>query len=962
MPSSIVAAGISGWISGAIAAGEIFAFSWGAFASSLVLSGLSQALGAKPQQQSLSFDGSRTVTIRQPISSWQIIYGRPRVGGVITYKRAKDGYYHLIVTFAGHVCEAVDEIWFGAQVLGERDAEGNVITGTWGNVSEEIAAEEGTVPASGPYTLTGVYADAYVAGSGRVERVIVGDFASTYLPMTDVSPSAPAASGEYSVAAGVFSFHASDAGLAVRISYHHKVIDSHVKAQVSLGDEAGQPFPDLVTESGGEWTDAHRQTGRTKIWFRLKRNPDLFPTGVPNITAVIRGRCLVYDPRTASSGYSATAALCVADYMADPVLGVRATIGSVLGEAALSAAANVCDESVALAAGGSEPRYTLNGAFLASERPIDIIQRMLTAMGGHAVKVGASWTLYAGAYETPTLELTAAELAGPIGWSAMTSRRDNANGVRGTYAAPDNFYQPTDFPALQSAAYLAEDQGREAWHDLALVFTDSVSMAQRLAKLDLLRTRQGLTVTYPGKLSAFRAAPGRTVLLTLPKYGWNQKPFWVAGSKFVVRADDKKNPTLGVDLVLRETAAAVFDWSTDEEQAVDIAPNTSLGNPFVIAAPGAPEVTESLYESTGSAGVKARATIWLVAPADSLVTTRLPEYRAEGGAWIALPGTDGDRADIDDIAPGRYEFRYRYRNSLAQRSAYSPATVREIVGLTARPADPSGFTAHARNGLLFARWTLCPDLDVRIGGRCVIRHAGAAAATWAAAIECDAEDIPGDATTAVLPLLAGTYLIKFQDSTGNWSETAASFEPSIADLTGWTVVGTVTEDPGFAGTHSGTEVSGGALQLAAAVLIDDIVANLDDWSDIDSLDGNNAVQPSGTYTFASVMDLTTKAARRFEAAITASAFDLGDVIDSRRAAIDSWDDIDGTAVNDCSCALQIRITDDDPAGTPTWSAWLPMLQGDFDCRAAQFRLALATADDSHNLAVSALAVTAAIHT
>jgi hypothetical protein len=37
-------------------------------------------------------------------------------------------------------------------------------------------------------------------------------------------------------------------------------------------------------------------------------------------------------------------------------------------------------------------------------------------------------------------------------------------------------------------------------------------------------------------------------------------------------------PRLSIDLVLRETASGVFDWSSGEETAIDLAPNTMLPN------------------------------------------------------------------------------------------------------------------------------------------------------------------------------------------------------------------------------------------------------------------------------------------------------------------------------------------------------------------------------------------------
>ena len=136
----------------------------------------------------------------------------------------------------------------------------------------------------------------------------------------------------------------------------------------SLGDETGQPFASLVSYSAGKWTDAHRQTGRTKLYVRLIASPDKFPNGVPTITAVVQGR-KVYDPRSVTTAYSANAALCVDDYLTNTAFGFGATYASEVDEDALVAAANVCDENVTLAAGGTEDRYAVGGAFLTSATP-----------------------------------------------------------------------------------------------------------------------------------------------------------------------------------------------------------------------------------------------------------------------------------------------------------------------------------------------------------------------------------------------------------------------------------------------------------------------------------------------------------------------------------------------------------------------------------------------------------------
>ena len=106
------------------------------------------------------------------------------------------------------------------------------------------------------------------------------------------------------------------------------------------------------------------------------------------------------------------------------------------------------------------------------------------------------------------------------------------------------------------------------------------------------------------------------------------------------------------------------------------------------------------------------------------------------------------------------------------------------------------------------------------------------------------------------------------------------------------------------------------------------------------------------------LDLSTVATRRFEADIDAAAFDTGDFIDARSNDLDDWSDFDGTSVNDCDATLFISTTDDNPAGSPTWGAWVPFFVSDFTCRAARFQLLLEAGSPTHNISISTLRVDA----
>ena len=488
MPAFVAAALLAGAVSAGVAAitgAAIGAAFLSAFGMSLILGGISSALidrSLSPKQPDFSSTAistsgrGRLITIRQPISYWQIIVGEARVGGAITYLEQVGSDLHLLITLGGHVCNQIGDIYFDDEII-PLDADGNA--------------------------------------TGRLAEFC--------------------------------------------------------RIQKSLGAESGQPFPDLVTESDGLWTNAHRQTGKTKIYVKLTANPDLFPNGVPNITAVVQG-ALINDHRTSplTTAYSANAALWVSNYLTNTSYGLAADYDVEIDDADLTGAANVCDETVALAGSPSatEPRYEVNGAFLASAQPKEVLQRLLSAMAGYAISASSGWHIHAGAYESPTVTLNEGDLAGSPRVVPLISRRENCNGVRGTFTDPNSSWQPTDFPPNLGTVYLNEDNGERVWRDMDLSpFVTSGTQAQRLAKIELLRTRYGTTGTLPCKLTAFKAMTGRAVAITNIQLSWTSEPFEVNNSRFIVANDG----TLGVELTVRNTAAAVYAWTTDDERPVSSA-------------------------------------------------------------------------------------------------------------------------------------------------------------------------------------------------------------------------------------------------------------------------------------------------------------------------------------------------------------------------------------------------------
>jgi hypothetical protein len=659
------------------------------------------------------------------------------------------------------------------------------------------------------------------------------------------------------------------------------------------------------------------------------------------VKCVVRGKKL-YDPRTGLTTWGQNPALAVRDYLTGSY-GLEATASEV-DDTMVVAAANVCDESVTTAT-GTEARYTLGGVADLGDTPRAIMESMLSSMAGFVVWSGGKYLMHPGAYSAPAVTITADDLRGAVRVRPRITRRDLFNAVRGTFVNPAAYWQPTDFPTVSNASYATQDGGQVIWRDMPLAYTTSSATAQRIAKLMLERSRQGITLELSTKLTTFKIATLDTVMVTLSQLGWAAKEFKVLEWKF--------SPEGGVDMVLQEETAASYNWNSGMETVVDAAPDTNLANPWEVATPGAPTVAESLYQTTGSAGVKTRADISWTAVADAFVTGYSVEYKTSADvAWTALPILRDTSVILSDLSPGIYNFRLQAVNRFQAKSAYSAVTTKELLGLTAAPVNMTGFSVTKVGGVAIGAWDLSPDLDVRIGGRIVVRHSlQTSAATWADGVVL--EDFNGDAVSGLLPLMTGTYMVKAKDSTGTYSTTMASFLATEGMVTGFTTVATLVQEPTFAGAKTNLDVSANNLQLASATPWDSFVGSMDTWS---TIDGNGPLYLSGTYLFDNHIDLTTVATRRVEATIKMYGSDTGSFLDSKTDLIDLWDDMDGAVINDTDATVYYATTDTDPAGSPVWGAWAPFFVADVTCRAIKFKTDVVTGNPTHQAAISNLSV------
>jgi hypothetical protein len=457
--------------------------------------------------------------------------------------------------------------------------------------------------------------------------------------------------------------------------------------------------------TNGKWTSNHRLRGVAYLYVQLTWNEEIWVGGIPNVSAMVKGK-RVYDPRTATTVYSANAALCLRDYLTDTRLGM-AMDGTEMDDTAFTAAANICDEQVQILPSSPttyENRYEANGVLFTSASPDENIGKLLSAMGGLIAYSGGKIVPYAGGYRIPTVTLSEGDFAGAVQIQTKTSARDRVNAVKGVFVSAKSEWQPTDFPPLVSSTYYAEDGNIRYYRDVVLPFTTSSSCAQRLARIELRRARQELTMTARFKLDAMQLRAGDTVMITNAKFGWTNKVFEVMDWHF---ASDGEPPQLVVEMTLRETASAVYDWDVSDEIEMATAPTTTLPNPFALDAPTnlslVADGTTQLVQADGTALPRIKVS-WS-APAEQFIQAGGSvgiDYKESTSTtyltWATVPGDRTLEYISSDVKIGLgYDVRLYGLSYFQVATSYVTASVTVQKDTTA-PNAPTSLTANVGTG------------------------------------------------------------------------------------------------------------------------------------------------------------------------------------------------------------------------------------------------------------------------
>lgn len=545
-----------------------------------------------------------------------------------------------------------------------------------------------------------------------------------------------------------------------------------------------------------------------------------------------------------------------------------------------------------------------------------------------------------------------------------------ATSIVGSHCSLKNLFLKRDYPEASGGGVFEALDGKRTAKRFNLDYVSKPSVGQRLALVELRKRRQPKTVAFTGSLSLFRLKPGQVFSMDFEQLALDENTTFQVQDQTIFVNFSNDVPFIGVEVIGRQLESTTYNLALDDEDFVEDVNIPGLDSPFAIAQPIGLTATESLFEAREGGGLKARVTLSWIAPNDQFVENYVVSYKTTSAEdFIFLAPTVDLKVQIDDIVPDNYIFRVRSVNSIGRRSDPTEIT-QQIQGLKAPPDDPVNFIGNVvGDASVFLSWDLSQDLDVRQGGFVEIRHdPDIAGGKENGSIIIRTTD--GGQSGDFSPFKTGTYYIRFQDSTGNYSgfsswSTQDRRPVGEADpLPGEALVNgfTIEEGPAFGSLVGGNTMvkNGSLIELPFEDTWDD-EADVDAITDVDAVGGGGVV-PEGVYQFTAgtgEIELTESTRLLVETVLIMQLTDTSDNLDLVQD-IDAVDDIDDVGASAVLAGLgtawiETRVSQDTIADD-TFGPWERVDTAIFSHRSYQFRVQARSFADTVNVQITKASV------
>lgn len=459
----------------------------------------------------------------------------------------------------------------------------------------------------------------------------------------------------------------------------------------------------ISINGGSIWGSSCRLTGCAYVYFRVKRTGNSkkaespLVNGLPNRVTIKGKGAKLYDPRRDSTVTGGSGSERANDQTTwgggastnrdNPALQLlwfllgykipnsagKLSVGCGVPSARIDlasfiTAANICDEAITLATGGTQPRYRTAGVGSDADNRMDIIQLFLTCMNGTLRDSNGRLSLQVMKNDlaTPVLEFDDNDILDDFTWNQTNGLDKAINAVHGKYTDPsaNSLYQPVEYPTIS----IASMDGIERLQTLDLPWVEEGRRAQRIAKQVLQRAQYRGTFSATFNMKALGCEVGDIVYISFEPLGWASKAFRVISQGI--------NNTGQVPMTLIEENAAIYAWDAEEQAVVTpTAPTVydPLNSPYILAISDAEAAADGKIVSffqTSAPTAQGVGDIWF----DTDDGNKM--YRWNGSSWGAAQDTlittaISDAADAQATADGKV-------NTFFQDSAPTPEAVGDL--------------------------------------------------------------------------------------------------------------------------------------------------------------------------------------------------------------------------------------------------------------------------------------------
>lgn len=516
-----------------------------------------------------------------------------------------------------------------------------------------------------------------------------------------------------------------------------------------------------------DWGNTHILNGIAYMRVNLLWDEDRkkFPQGVPNISAVIKGKKL-YSPETSETSagslvtgtsyvitsvsnsdftlagarsnevgvefvatgtttgtgkateliWSQNPSLVLRDYMTNKYYGLGESFDNI-DDVSFYTAKNVCDEPVSLDDGSSHARYHCDGVIDTANTIKGNIEALTACMGGRIGYVDGKYFVQPAKYYSPTITIDESHMIGPISIQTKQSRRSQYNAVKGTFLSEEENYTLVDYPAKISSSYAADD-GDPIYLDMPLPFVTNNVRAQRLAKIALLKSRQQVLVNVPLNLAGLKFKAGDFIGISNTRMGWSSKPFEVIGYDLNIGNDG----AITVNLQAIETDSTVYDWTAASDEDPFNSPNDpTVNDGTTVGPPQAPlNITETSQLAKDGKVISALKISW-TASDDGFVEYYEVEVtelvgNVEQTDTTIFNTTRLTQLLVTGIRTPNVSYRVKVRavNVIGVKSSYlTNATAFTATGDNTAPSAPTSLTATGTYKAIIVTWTNPTDIDLK---------------------------------------------------------------------------------------------------------------------------------------------------------------------------------------------------------------------------------------------------------